>query len=96
MRLLVEVTPPFGAQPFYVFVLKEVRASGTQASIMDWGEVPCLNEEAKLVYQKHCVSEGIKRTRAVLTGPPIDLNPAFGHGKEAMLRFMRPTAKWLH
>jgi hypothetical protein len=94
MEVPVEITPLFEGRPDYSFVLREVRASGTQTSTVGWGEVTCMNEEAMLVYQKICLGEDITRDRLEATAPPIDLDRAFGHGQEAMLRFLQPTATW--
>jgi hypothetical protein len=94
MEVPVEITPLFEGRPDYSFVLREVRAAGTQTSTVGCGEVNCMSEEAMLMYQKVCVGEFSSRDRLVATASPIDLDRAYGHGQEAMLRFLRPTATW--
>jgi hypothetical protein len=94
MEVPVEITPLFEGRPDYSYVLKEVRAAGTQTSTVSYGEVNCMSEEAMLVYQKVCVGDFTTRNRLVATASPIDLDSAYGHGLEAMLRFLRPTATW--
>jgi hypothetical protein len=94
MEVPVEIIPVYEGQPDYSFVLREVRAAGTQTSTVGYGEINCMSEEAMLMFQKVCVGALCTRNQMVATAAPIDLDRAYGQGQEAMLRFLQPTVTW--